>query len=553
MDLIQQACGNLAGHRDSFVQRSAAVIANADLARDNEVVKLLAWRSTAEAQIKTLRAACKRKDARIDKLMRMHFGPSSEQGVEGEDDEPADGERGDRSDCVDNEQDKDDKPDSEDDVQAEGPKSKPRGLRGKQKVSNPAHLRREKKTIEPDPSQFCSCKNCRVQMGEQVIERLGYKPAEIYVIEERYPQYTCRDCNRLVQARTPDRVSDYSRFDTSLIVGILIAKYGDFLPLFRLQQIFGRSGVKLNRGTLSRLIKRASDILRPVYEALIADLKSGSKLFMDETTVPLLVPGLGKTKTCYAWAMCRDDRRWNGNLPPAVAFHFALSRGGEHAENFLTGFHGILQVDAYGAYNRLTRSDRPGGALTLAYCWAHVRRGFRDISNSTKSDAARKIQKMIGQLYGIEKRLKGQPTLVRQSVRAAESAPIVDELFQYLELLSTQVMMNSSLGEAVNYTLKLRAGLRIFLSDGRVEIDSNAVENTIRPLALLRKNALFAGSEFGGEAWAIMCSLIGTCKLNGVEPHAYMTWVFEQVAAKLPRSQYNKLLPWNCPKGRHSD
>ncbi len=296
-----------------------------------------------------------------------------------------------------------------------------------------------------------------------------------------------------------------------------------------------------------------SDILRPVYEALIADLKSGTKLFMDETTMPLLVPGLGKTKTCYAWAMCRDDRRCNGNLPPAVVFNFALSRAGEHAENFLTGFHGILQVDAYGGYNRLTRADRPGGPLTLAYCWAHVRRKFRDVSNSTKSDAARKIQKMIGLLYRIERRLKSQPAVVRQSVRAAESAPIIDELFRYLEQLSAQIPMKGSLGEAITYTLKLRDGLRVFLSDGRVEIDSNAVENTIRPLALLRKNALFAGSEFGGEAWAIMCSLIGSCKLNGVEPHAYLTWVFEQIAAKLPRSRYDKLLPWNCPKGRFSD
>lgn len=435
----------------------------------------------------------------------------------------------------------------------EPPKREPRGMRGKQKVFSPRHLRPEVKIIEPDPAQFCSCKSCMVRMGEQVIERLAHKPAEIYVIKEHYPKYTCRNCDRFVQAKAPDRVFDYSRFDDSLIVAVLVAKYADFLPLFRLQQIFGRSGVKLDRATLSRLVLRAGDILRPVYEALVADLKAGPKLFMDETTIPLLVPGLGKTKTCYAWAMCRDDRRWNGSLPPAVAFRFDLSRAGEHAETFLSGFQGILQVDGYAAYNHLTRVDYPGGPLTLAYCWTHVRRKFKDVSNSTKSPEARNLLEMIGQLSGIEGELRGKPALVRQAVRVARSTPVVDAFFHRLETLSGQIMMNSTLGEAINYALKLRDGLRVFLSDGRVEIDSNAVENTIRPLALLRKNALFAGSEFGGEVWAIMCSLIGTCKLNGIEPHAYFTWVFEQIAGKLPRSQYDKLLPWRCPTGRHCD
>lgn len=389
-------------------------------------------------------------------------------------------------------------------------------------------------------------------MGEQVIRKLAYKPAELYELVERYPKYTCRNCNRLVQAKTPDRAYDYSRFDQSLMVGILVAKYGDFLPLFRLEQIFGRSGVKLNRATLSRLVMRAGDILRPIYELLIADMKSGTKLFMDETTIPLLSPGLGRTKTCWAWTMCRDDRRWNGKLPPAVAFHFALSRGAVHAEKILAGFCGTTQVDAYGAYMCLTCADRVGGPLELAYCWAHVRRRFWDVWNSTKSEAAGKAEKLIGRLYGIEARIKGQPAMIRQSIRAAESAPIVDELFEYLELLSVQIPMKSTLGDAISYTLKLRKGLRVFLSDGRVEIDNNAVENTIRPLALLRKNALFAGSEKGAEALAIICSLIGTCKLNSVEPYAYLTWVFEQITKKLPRSQYDKLLPWHCPRGRTS-
>lgn len=283
----------------------------------------------------------------------------------------------------------------------------------------------------------------------------------------------------------------------------------------------------------------------------MADIKSGSKLFADETRIPVLQQGLGRTKTCYAWAICRDDRRWRGNKPPAVAFHFATSREGQHAETILEGFNGVLQVDGYAGYNCLTREERTGGPLTLAFCWAHARRKFEHVEKSTGSAEAREVLKRIGSLYGIEKGLQAQyaSALVRQAVREAQSKPIVDALFDYLETLQSQILMKSVLGEAISYTMKLRNGLRVFLTDGRVEMDNNPVENTIRPLALFRKNALFAGSEFGGEVWTMMSSLIGTCKLNGVEPHAYFTWVFEKLANKLPLSEYDKLLPWHCPEG----
>jgi transposase len=324
--------------------------------------------------------------------------------------------------------------------------------------------------------------------------------------------------------------------------------------LYRLEQIFGRSGIRLNRATLSRLILKAGGLLKPIYEALLSDIKSGSKLFADETRIPILQPGLGKTKTCYAWAICRDDRRWRGNKPPAVAFHFATSREGRHAETILEGFNGVLQVDGYAGYHRLARHDRSGGPLTLAFCWAHARRKFEKVVKSDDSDEAREVLKRIAALYGIEKELKSlhATALVRQTIRNAQSKPIVDALFAYLETLSSKILMGSTLGEAISYTMNLRDGLRVVLTDGRVEMDSNPVENTIRPLAILRKNALFAGSEFGGEVWTMLSSLIGTCKLNGVEPHAYFTWVFENLANKLPLSEYDKLLPWNCPKGQYA-
>ncbi len=251
------------------------------------------------------------------------------------------------------------------------------------------------------------------------------------------------------------------------------------------------------------------------------------------------------------WAMCRDDRRWKGNQPPAVAFNFALSREGIHAEKFLGGFAGTLQVDGYAGYNRLTALDRIGAPINLTYCWAHVRRKFFDSWNATKSKEALKVVHTIDKLAEIERALKGQPTIVRQTERARLSEPIVVALFQEIEAIGAHILMKSALGDAINYTMKLREGLKVFLTDGRVEMDNNPVENVIRPLALIRKNSLFAGSKLGGEIWAILSSLIGTCKLNGVEPFAYLSWVFERIAMKLPLADYHRLLPWHCPAERY--
>jgi hypothetical protein len=372
----------------------------------------------------------------------------------------------------------------------------------------------------------------------------------VRVIAETYPKFVCRNCNRFVQAPVPKRAFEQTRFDDRLIAGLAVSKFADYIPNYRQEQIFMRSGIKLHRSTMGRLMDQAVDALLPIYDVLNADLKSSSKLLMDETTLAQLMPGTGKTKTCFVWALCRDYRRWKGNAHPGVAFHFKKSRKGEHAEEILDGFNGTLQVDGYAGYNRLTRESRDGGPIELAYCWAHVRRKFLDVHKATKSDKANQVFELINEIYAIERDLKGQPADVRRCVRQVESAPLIANLLDFLLQLMGQVSMKSTLGQAITYTLKLWDGLVVFLSDGCVEMDNNAVENTIRPIALLRKNALFAGSEIGGRNWAVMASLIGTCRLNGVEPYAYLTWVFEQMAKGHPRSQYDQLLPWCCPNGK---
>ncbi len=286
MDSIQRACDQLAGHQDSFVRQTASAIAADDLARDGEVVVLQARLSTASAQIKTLRAEIKRKDERIEKLTRMTFGQKSEkcpQSVPESGDEEERAPAGPRP------------ADEQGDTSSASPTTqpsvakKPRGLLGRQKLTFPQHLRREVIDLEPELGQFCSC-GCRPALvGEKFVEKLAYRPAEVYVIEERFPKYCCRKCNRFVQAKAPERVFDYSRYDDTMSLMAVISKFADFLPHHRMQQIFGRSGLKLNRATIWRLAKRAGNYLKPLYEALISDLQASGKLFMDETTAPLQV------------------------------------------------------------------------------------------------------------------------------------------------------------------------------------------------------------------------------------------------------------------------
>ena len=550
MQEIQSACAELARHRDPYVSTHALQIARHDHVRDvehdNAIVEKDALLSTAKAELKVVKADNRRLRAQLGKSQDMQFGQKSERSKrrKGKDDDDSRSPVGGSP---------NNNPPQEGGAAAqtsEDDKPKPRGKTGRQAVEIPDFVPRDVHIIEPENGVVCGC-GCGMRlMGEQTITRLTFEPAKLKAIEESYPKYVCRACDRLVQAPVPKRAFEQTRFDDRLIAGLAVSKFADFMPNYRQEQIFMRSGVKLHRSTMSRLMDQAVDALLPLYDVMNADLKASSKLYMDETTLAQLAPGTGRTKTCYVWALCRDDRRWKGNSNPAVVFHFKQSRHGKHAEEILDGFNGTLQVDGFPGYNRLTRDDRNGGPLELAYCWAHARRRFLDVHKATKSEKALAIFDLINEIYDVERSMKAQPASLRLAIRGEKSAPLLDKLLALLMKTSSEISMKSTLGEAINYTLKLWDGLIVFLSDGRVEVDNNAVENTIRPIALLRKNALFAGSEVGGRNWAVMASIIGTCRLNGIEPYAYLTWVFEQMAKGHPRAQYDKLLPWNCPKGR---
>jgi transposase len=437
-------------------------------------------------------------------------------------------------------------------VQAEDEADAPAGKRlSRPRATNrgslPGHLPRIEEVIEP-ASLICACGGCLHCIGEDVSERLDVIPAQLRVIVTRRPKYACRACtDGVVQAPTPARLIQAGLPTEATIAHVLVCKYADHLPLYRQAQIMSRQGIDLDRSTLADWVGRAAFELRPVFDALIADLKRSSKLFMDETRAPVLDPGSRTTKTGYFWALARDDRPWGGAAPPGVAFTYAPGRGGQHAERILQGFSGVLQVDGYAGYNRLIAPQRVGPDIRLAYCWAHARRKLVEITRNGPAPIAEDGVKRIGELYRIEAELRGLDPETRRAQRQARSAPLVANMETWLSLHRARVAAKSPLGEALSYIAKYWNGLRLFLTDGRVELDNNSVERTIRPIALNRKNALFAGHDAGAENWATIASLVETCKLNAVDPQAYLTSTLTTIVNGHKQSQIDDLLPWNYP------
>jgi transposase len=317
------------------------------------------------------------------------------------------------------------------------------------------------------------------------------------------------------------------------------------MPLYRQSQVFARHGIMLDRAVLADWMGTTAFHLAPIVERMSALMKLSGRLFMDETRAPVLDPGRGRTKTGYLWAVLRDDRGHGGADPPIVVYHYAPGRCGEHAERMLEGFDGVLQVDGYGGYHRLARGERKGGApLRLAWCWSHGRREIIAATPKAGSPIAEAILARIAALYAIEAEIRGKEASIRQCVRAERSRPLVVELEEFLRAQAARLSGRSDMGKAVAYLLNHWAGLTLFLDDGRVEMDTNLVENQIRPLTLTRKNALFAGHDEGGRTWSRLASLIATCKLNSVDPYAWMKATLEAIADGHPQSRIDELMPW---------
>ena len=423
------------------------------------------------------------------------------------------------------------------------PKAKP-SPRKSNRGHLPKHLPRVEEIIEPE-STLCACGAERHIISEDTSERLDIIPAQFRVIVTRRPKYACRSCEAgIVQVPAKPRLIEGGMPTEATVASVIVSKYADHLPLYRQAQIYSRQGVDLDRSTLASWVGKAAYELKPVYDCLLENLKQSSKLFMDETTAPVLDPGRRKTKSGYFWALARDDRPWLGQAPPAVAFTYAPGRGGKYASEILQGFDGILQVDGYAGYNRLLDRQK-NGDIQLAYCWAHARRKLYDVAKASTAPIAQEGLKQIAALYRIEAEIKGQPADMRLAARIERTKPKLDAFEKWLTFSRAQVSAKSPTGQALKYIAKYWAGLNLFLTDGRIEIDNNPVERTIRPIALNRKNALFAGHEAGAQNWAMLASLIETCKLNAVEPHAYISGILTAIVNGHKQSDIEYLLPWN--------
>lgn len=407
--------------------------------------------------------------------------------------------------------------------------------------SLPAHLPRVDTVIDVDDKTCPCCRSALHRIGEDVSERLDMVPAQFRVIVTRRPKYACRACEEvIVQAPAPARLVEGGIPTEATVAYVLVSKYADHLPLYRQAQIYSRQGIDLDRSTLADWVGKAAFLLRPVHERLFERLKASDKLFADETTAPVLDPGRGRTKTGQLFAYARDDRPWGGVDLPGVVYLYAPDRKAEQPMRHLQGFVGVLQVDGYAGYKALAERN----AVSLAFCWSHVRRRFYELAQAGPAPIATEALARIAELYRIESDIRGRSAEERRAIRESRSRPAVDALEPWLREKLALLSQKSKLAEAIRYALSRWAGLSRFLDDGRIEIDNNVVERAIRPIALNRKNALFAGSDRGAEHWATIASLIETCKLIGVEPHAYLTDAIARIVAGHPQSQIDDLLPW---------
>jgi transposase len=405
----------------------------------------------------------------------------------------------------------------------------------------PEHLPREVRKYLPKQEACPDCGGELKHLGEDVSEMLEYVPARFKVIRQVRPKLACAYCERIVQAEAPSRPIERGVAGPGLLAHVLVSKYCDHLPLYRQSEIYAREGVELERSTLAGWVGGTSALLAPLVEALRRHVMSATKLHADDTPVPVLAPGNGKTKTGRLWTYVRDDRPAGDATPAAVWFAYTPDRKGEHPQAHLSKFAGTLQADGYAGFEQIYEAGR----IQEAACWAHVRRKFYDLHAAHKSPVAAEAMERIGALYAIEKEIRGRLPEERREVRNERARPLLESLKQWLEATLGKLSRKSDTALAVRYALGRWEALLRYLGDGGIEIDNNAAERALRTVALGRKNYLFAGSDAGGERAAAIYSLIGTAKLNDIDPEAYLRDVLTRIADH-PVNRIDDLLPWNA-------
>jgi transposase len=411
----------------------------------------------------------------------------------------------------------------------------------------PEHLPRQEIIHEPEHDGACTCPDCggkMAKLGEDVTEVLDYVPGQFQVIRHIRPKYACQACDVITQAPAPAMPTPRGRATPATLAHLLVAKYCDHLPLYRQSEIYAREGVDLDRSTLCDWVGQASWLLQPIVEGIRQHVFAAEKIHGDDTTVPVLSPGLGRTKTGRLWVYVRDDRPFCGVAPPAAVYFYSADRGGVHPATHMKNFAGFLQADGYAGYEALydPSRDQPGLIMEVA-CWAHCRRKFFDVWEASKSPVAKEAIDRIAAFYEIEAQARFSKPGERLAHRTA-TIPQVEAFFAWAELTVTKLSGKSALGEAFRYTIKRREALSRFVADAQLEIDNNIAENAMRNVALGRKNYLFAGSDSGGARAAAVYSIVQTARMNGVNPEAYLRNTLVKIAAGHPINRIDELMPW---------
>jgi transposase len=403
-----------------------------------------------------------------------------------------------------------------------------------------------------DPGDDCpECGGTLRLIGEDVSEILELISAKLKVIETARLKKSCRRCEKITQLPAPSRPIPRSMVGPGLLAHVLVSKFDDHLPLYRQNEIFARMGANIPASTLVDWCGQGVRVLEPLVERIRANILASDRLHADDTQVRVLDPskridGIGKgVKEGRIWAYVRDDRPWGSTAPPGAAYFFSVDRKGEHPQRHLARFSGILQADAYSGFKALYTPDTSGKPrIREAACWAHLRRDFFDVHTATKSEIAREALDRIGDLYDIERQIRGQSRDARRAVRQEETRPKVCAFKAWAEAQLTRIPGKSDLAKAFRYALNRWEGFALFLDDGRVAIDNNAAERAIKPVVIGRKNFLFAGSDAGGETLASAMTIIETAKFNGLDPQAYLADIFARIHDhKINR--IDELLPWN--------
>jgi transposase len=403
----------------------------------------------------------------------------------------------------------------------------------------PEHLPRQ--IVTHEPMQRC-CPECGGDLrhfGEDVSEQLDYVPESFRVIRHVRPKFACGRCETVVEAPAPSRPIARGLAAPGLLAHVLVSKYADHCPLYRQSEIYARQGVELDRSTLAGWVGATSELLAPLVDAVRRHVLGTTKVHADDTPVPVLAPGNGKTKTGRLWTYVRDDRASAEKTAPAVWFAYSPDRRGEHPREHLKDFAGTLQADAYSGFHHLYDTGR----IREAACWAHARRKFHDIHAAHPSPTTTGALERIRALYRIEQEVRGKPPDERRAIRQARAAPLLAELHAWMEKTLRSLSPKSETAEAIRYALSRWRALTRYVDDGCIEIDNSAAERALRAVALGRKNYLFCGSDGGGESAAAIYTLLGTARLNGVDPERWLREVLTRVADH-SLGRIDELLPW---------